>query len=370
MIRRHSLLISCALLISMLFGQPHRTMHARQLPTLLVFDESAPVDDRIFEAMLRAAAQGPRRESQVLVSGLGQICRIDSAGKTSSPFSPYGTQYRGPVTFAVAAFDVDQSQPTAIMTGSGGSDDLPLKVFQFGDPPALVGDVPVPGTGAGLLITTGNLFADRTPEIVLSNAINSGLVHVLNTGNDDVITFQPFGADYGGGVRTTTADFNGDGFAEIVSTQSNGGLLTITEIVGNNAREIARGFPYAQAPDGGIWTDAVDVNNDGIDDLFVAPGSGAPLVLVFDLSSLSTPRVLGKFSAFDRPQPGGVRIAAGFGKDGPFIIAASGAQVGLFTPDAQRRNWELNRAFADLKPFGNAPSQQLFFSIFTAEAPR
>jgi hypothetical protein len=332
--------------------------------------QSRPLDflQNIFDPVAGRYVRADRVTSTMMISGQGTICSIDMTGRTSSPFRPFsGTN---PVNFALASFDGSGSRPTAILAGNGGSGDLPMRVFGFGPPPALMGDIPMPGMGAGLLISTADLTGDPTQEILLS-APGSGTVHMVSLGSDDVFTFEPF-PGYTGVVRTAAGDFDGNGVDEVaVSRADNNAEVKFFEFIGNTFRQVAHGTTFAIAPDGGVWMDGIDVNGDGVDEFLVAPGSGTAPVNIYNLVP-PVPRIVGQFVAFDQPR-GPIRIAAGYDEGTPVVIATSGPEVQAFTPpDAATLwgYWQKSRKFANPTPFGTDPLSQLFLDLFTPAAPQ
>jgi len=320
---------------------------------------SPPVFDPVTGSYVRL----DRATSTMMISGNGTICHINSSAATSAPFQPF-TSYRGPINFAVGSFAAEATRPTALFAGSGGSDELPMRVFDFGPPPSLLGEVPMPGIGGGLLITSANLFGDPTHELVLSNARSGGELHIVSLGSDDAFTIQPF-PGYKGGLRTAAGDFDGNGVNDVAVTQTeNSAAVKILEVGDRSARAIAHGVAFTRPPAGGLIPEALNINGDRTDELLLMPGSADPFVFIYNLAPAS-PVLIGRVQAFDRPLSN-PSFGAGLVDGRPAIFASSGSQIRMFAPSPDGTTWLMDTDFNNVHPFGPIGDRfQMFIEVFT-----
>jgi len=136
-------------------------------------------------------------------------------------------------------------------------------------------------------------------------------------------SFAPFGGFFGG-IRTTMADFNGDGIPDLAVAMgpgtSSSGSSEVQIYDGRNGDIIFDRLPFDNFT-GGLFVAAGDINNDGFADLIVTPDiSGGPRVTIYSGISLFAAgvplglsgTVMANFFAIDDPNfRGGCRAASG-----------------------------------------------------------
>jgi autotransporter-associated beta strand protein len=121
-------------------------------------------------------------------------------------------------------------------------------------------------------------------------------------------TLTPFGS-FAGGVRTATADFNGDGIEDVVLGTGPGTQARVVVIDGNTDEVLFSVFPFADFA-GGVFVTAGDLTGDGRADLVVTPDEGGgPRVQVFRGGDFAP--VVSFFGIQDPNFRGGVRAAVG-----------------------------------------------------------
>ncbi len=187
-----------------------------------------------------------------------------------------------------------------------------------------------PGSGNVLLVGTG---------------AGDNRVNAYRGAATDFTQSRVTGAEFSGGVRVATADFNGDGFEDYVLGSGPGGPSTVRILDGRTGATLFNATPFELSFTGGVYVAAGDLNGDKTADLVVtADVGGGPRVLVY--SGVGFKQV-GDFFGIDDPNfRGGARpaigdinndgigdlvIAAGFGGGpriagyvGPSVFGASG----------------------------------------------
>ncbi len=125
----------------------------------------------------------------------------------------------------------------------------------------------------------------------------------------EVQSFDAYGPSFSGGVRVAAGDVNGDGIADIITAAGPGAGPHVKVFDGRSGAELRSFFAYGAGFTGGVYVAAGDVNNDGLADIITGAGSGSPggHVKVFDGRSGAELRSFFAFDGFT----GGVTVAAG-----------------------------------------------------------
>jgi len=136
------------------------------------------------------------------------------------------------------------------------------------------------------------------------------VVRFFNPDRSERLMTQPFGIEFGGGIRTAAADFNGDGIADVVIGTGPGGPSRVVVLDGGTQRELFSVDPFEAAFTGGVYVAAGDVTGDGVADLIITPDEGGgPRIRIFDGTNF---RQLADFFGIDDPAfRGGARAAVG-----------------------------------------------------------
>jgi len=124
----------------------------------------------------------------------------------------------------------------------------------------------------------------------------------------------PF-AGYKGEIRVATADFNGDGVADVAVGAGPGGGPRVSILDGFTGRVLDNFFAFESSFTGGVYVGAGDMNGDGVPELIVGAGElGGPRVQVYDFATGI--RIFDQF-AYESSSRTGVRVSAGdFNGDG------------------------------------------------------
>jgi hypothetical protein len=158
-----------------------------------------------------------------------------------------------------------------------------------------------------------------------------------------------------GGVRVTSADFNGDGVADIVAGTGPGGPSHVVILDGKDHHQLFSVDPFEAAFVGGVYVASGDVTGDGVPDLVISPDegggprvqvySGAGFVKTADFFGIDDPNFRGgartAISDINGDGIGDLIVAAGFG-GGPRVAGYVGGALG---------SGHLVRAFNDFFAF-------------------
>jgi glucose/arabinose dehydrogenase len=175
-----------------------------------------------------------------------------------------------------------------------------------------------PAFKGGVRVATADVSGDRVPDLVAGAGPGGGPhVRVFDgaTGQPsyDFFAFEP---TFAGGVYVAAADFDRDGYADLVVSADVGGGPRVRVLSGRTGETITDFFAFETTFTGGVRVSAADVNGDGVPDLIVSAGfGGGPRVAVFDgrdlAAGLPVPGRLGPdFFAFEDTLCNGAFVAA------------------------------------------------------------
>ena len=206
---------------------------------------------------------------------------------------------------------------------------MPFAALLVARPTFAVG---VPGH-AGLLNQAGGVVEDRPvgrtagTSVVAADTNGDGIADLVSTdpaGGPSVVrlgvpdrTVSPFEVSFTGGVFLAAGDFDDDGYDDVVVTPDQGGAGRVRVFSGRTLDTLADFFGIDDPNFRGGARPAVgDVNGDGTPDLIVAAGfGGGPRIAVYDGKDLApgrTPaKLVGDFFAFEDTLRNGAFAAAG-----------------------------------------------------------
>ena len=153
-------------------------------------------------------------------------------------------------------------------------------------------NVPIYATGAG---------AGGAPQVNVYSSLDNSLITSL-------LAFEP---TFSGGVNTAVADVNNDGISDLICGAGAGGGPRVIVFNGatNFTTVLQDFFAFDPSFRGGVDVAGADFNVDGFADIVASAGpGGGPEVRVFDAKTLN---VLTQFYAYDTSFSGGVTVATG-----------------------------------------------------------
>ncbi len=169
---------------------------------------------------------------------------------------------------------------------------------------------------------------------------------------------------FGGGIYVASADFNLDGFSEVVTGADAGGgphvkIISLALKPNSAVQVLFSQFAYDAGFRGGVRVATGDVNFDGVPDLITGAGlGGGPNIHVYSGATYTIfPGAAGDFFAYPAGFTGGVYVAAGdFNPSGNFrtgaeIVTGAGAGGGpnvriipFISPNPNDPTFDLNRS--------------------------
>ncbi|MDD4902554.1 MAG: S8 family serine peptidase [Patescibacteria group bacterium] len=157
----------------------------------------------------------------------------------------------------------------------------------------------------GIYLASGDVDGDNKVEIIAGPASGvAGRVKIFNTEGKFKSQFYAYAANYRGGVKVATGDFDGDGKDEII-TAAGSGLKSDVKIFDNQGRLKNQFTAYDAKFLGGVNIAAGDVDGDGKTEIVTGPGSGyPPQVKIFSAKGI----VKSQFLAYDKNFHGGVNV--------------------------------------------------------------
>jgi hypothetical protein len=273
---------------------------------------------------------------QVTLNGVTQSALLDGSDNFSTTFatnllllagSPYtiGFAYAGDSNFNLASdSSLLTTRPFEYVTGAdagggphvelwdGATGKIKLSFYAYS-----------PYFNGGARVALGDVRHTKVPDIVTGPGPGmSPLVRIFDglTGQK-IFEFMAFDDRFMGGIFVATADFNGDGYDDIIVGADAGGgphvkIFDGKFIAFGGAKVLDSFYAYSPYFNGGVRVAAGDVNGDGMPDVITAPGPGGSAdIRVFDGAHLNLANdhadIIREFMAYSPYFNGGAYVAAG-----------------------------------------------------------
>jgi hypothetical protein len=272
-------------------------------------------------------------------------------------FSPYPTNFAGGVRVAVGDVNGDGVPDIIVAAGPGAA--LPVRVYSGPSGTQLLASFfPfAPRWAGGTTIATGNFDGDAKAEIIVGTGPNEvAIVRVFNvTGGTGTLLpgplghFLPFGMSYRSGVSVAAGNYDKVGTDDVIVGQSGvQGRVVVFGVVAGQRKVLANFLPFGVLHSG-VTVAAADFNGDGFAEIVVGAGTGAMgNVRIF---RGGTTTLLGAFNAYASTQ--GVRLAVGDSNgDGKPDTIITGPGPGTTASKLKRWNPLTRTLIDDLDPYG------------------
>ncbi|HVK18987.1 MAG TPA: Ig-like domain repeat protein [Fimbriiglobus sp.] len=194
-----------------------------------------------------------------------------------------------------------------------------------------------PGLTGGVRVTSADFNGDGVADMVAGTGPGSASqVRVIDgVTRTELFRVDPFEAAFVGGVYVASGDLTGDGIPDIVITPDEGGGPRVRVFSGADFKQVADFFGIDD-PNfrGGARAGIGDLNGDGVADLAVSAGfGGGPRIAAFDGTGLTPgaipPKLFADFFAFEAALRNGAFVAAGdLDGDGRADLIAGGGPGG------------------------------------------
>ena len=171
-------------------------------------------------------------------------------------------------------------------------------------PPPVPPVPPVPPTPP--VVPIGQRVYSVSPDIG-----GGPIARVFDAAGNVINNISAFEAGFRGGIRTTTADFNGDGVADVVVGSGPGRLAQVIVFDGANGKALFQIQAFESTFTGGTFVATGDFNGDGIPDIVITPDvTGSSRTRIINGADGKTE--LANFFAIEDPGfRGGARAAVG-----------------------------------------------------------
>jgi hypothetical protein len=291
-------------------------------------DDVAVQDDFIFgEPTARAAPTVLPTPPQLVAVGTGQgatVTLLDAAFRAQATLTAFDPAFTGGVRVAQADVNGDGAEDLIVGTGPGTA--ARVRVLDGKDRHELFVVAPFEAafTG-GVFVAAGDVDGDGKAEVVVTPDEGGGPRVLVFHGGDFGGFANFFGiddTDFRGGARPAVGDLNLDGKGELIVSAGFGGGPRVAVFDGSSVaaggptRLFGDFFAFEAGLRNGTFVAAGDFDGDGFADLVTGAGpGGGPRVRVLSGKNLTAngsanPTALADFFAGDAANRGGVPVAA------------------------------------------------------------
>ncbi|HVK15152.1 MAG TPA: PQQ-dependent sugar dehydrogenase [Gemmataceae bacterium] len=231
-------------------------------------------------------------------------------GAVVRDFFAFEPTFTGGVYVAAADFDGDGFADVAVSADVGGGPRVRVLSGSTGETIADFFALETTFTG-GTRVSTGDVTADRVPDLVVSAGFGGGpRVAVFDGASVAAGSPTRQGADFfayedtlRNGTFVSAADFDNDGFADLVTGAGPGGAPRVTvfsgqEFLAGRQTRLADFFAGDTGLREGVTVAVADANGDDLPELVAAPVGGAGRVTAYHAGDATSVREFDAFPGF------------------------------------------------------------------------
>lgn len=227
---------------------------------------------------------------------------------TPDQIIPFDSQFTGGANVASGNFDTDSDPEFVVGPSFGGGGKSTIKLFDNNG--TFIRDISTYGDGftGGVDVASGDVDGDGKDEIITAAGVGGGPhIKVLRSDGTLVSEFMAYAQNFHGGVHVASADIDGDGKAEIITSPAAGGGPHV-KVFDQTGKLKLQLMAYASNFTGGVDVAAFAPSGSYAGGFVTSPlAGGGPHVKVYN----STGKVVDQFMAYPASFTGGVRIDAG-----------------------------------------------------------
>jgi hypothetical protein len=220
------------------------------------------------------------------------------SGAVVQSFFAFETAFLGGSFVTTGDFDGDGRADVAVGADRGGGPRV--RVFRSGDPAQVMTDfygIEDETFRGGARVAAGDVNGDGRADLVVAAGEGGGPRVAVYDGRSIAAwtparlawDFFAFDSGFRGGAYVAVGDVDGDGFADVIAGAGEGGSPRVTTFSGRalasgQVTPLTDGFAFDPAANtGGARVAAVDLNGDGLSEVFAGTGPGVrPVARFFD----------------------------------------------------------------------------------------